>query len=60
MRGAGRKRKLDSGDEAGPSAQRMREDIRGYDFTSILPDAQNVVSDISDNTTQQNQFITLS
>ena len=46
MRGTGRKRKLDSGGEVGPSAQRTREDIMGCDFTSILPQTQNIVSDI--------------
>ena len=42
MRGTGRKRKLDSGGEVGPSAQRTREDIIGCDFTSILPQTQNI------------------
>ena len=56
MRGAGRKRKLDSGGEVGPSAQRTREDIMGCDFTSILPQTQNKVSDISIGESQRNQI----
>ena len=56
MRGAGRKRKFDSGGEAGPSAQQTREDIMGCDFTSILPETQNIVNDISINIPQQNQI----
>ena len=56
MSGAGHKRKLNSGQGDGPSTQRTREDIRGCDFTSILPDIQNVVNDNLDNTPQQNQI----
>ena len=41
MRGGGRKRKKDPPNEGQPQAQRTRDDILNFDFTSILPQKEN-------------------